>query len=92
MHGSGMLLITTVAGYLVLERAAKQKNGLRRVGQTVGWFVIFMSVLGILCEVTACVGMGMCGSHRSGGASMCPFSGKSEGRPAGKSMPVAPDH
>jgi hypothetical protein len=90
VHGTGLLLLSAVAGYLVLERAAKQKNGLRRVGQAVGWFVLVVSLLGVLCKVGACIGMGgMCSTSGKRGG-MCPITGKSGGM-MGKPMVPAAD-
>jgi hypothetical protein len=73
-----MLLLSAVAGYLVLERAAKQKNGMRRLGQAVGAFVLVVSIAGVLCKAIACLsGGGMCASKHGMMRGMCPFSAKS---------------
>lgn len=68
VSGTGLLLLSAVAGYWVLERSATHpKKNLKQVGQALGWFVILCSVLGVLCKVyslAACKGWS------------CPFSPK----------------
>jgi hypothetical protein len=51
LYDSGMLLLTTVAGYWVLERAEAHKGELKRVGRIVGIAVMLLSLLGIVCQV-----------------------------------------
>ncbi len=93
-HGSGVLLIAAAVGYLVLERADKHKNSLRRAGQLVGWSIIIVSFLSMLCGALcagggrgSCDMMGMRGGHR--GKTMCPFSGKSPApAPASSDVPT----
>lgn len=49
-YGSGVLLISAAVGYFVLERAAKHKGGLQRVGQVLGWVIIVVSLAGVACR------------------------------------------
>ena len=63
LHGTGFLLLTTVAGYWVLERAESHKGTLRRVGKLIGWVVIVGSLVGVACR--------FCPKYS------CPFSPKS---------------
>ncbi|MEK7878262.1 MAG: hypothetical protein AAB285_00220 [candidate division NC10 bacterium] len=53
LHGTGLLLLTAVAGYWALERAESHKGQLKKVGQLVGWVVIVTSFLGLACRVYA---------------------------------------
>ena len=76
-HGSGILLLTAVAGYWVLERASSHKGQLQKVGFFVGSFVIVASLVGVICTVWR-LGTGkswMCplGGKMDKGASYCPF-------------------
>jgi len=66
-HGSGLLLLTAVAGYWVLERASVHKGQLQKVGFFVGSVVIIASLVGVICTVW-CLGTGTSG--------MCPLGGK----------------
>ncbi|MBI2105120.1 MAG: hypothetical protein HYT90_06070 [Candidatus Omnitrophica bacterium] len=50
-HGIGLLLVSVVAGYWVLERAETHKGDLRRVGKALGWLIIVASLIGIGCRV-----------------------------------------
>lgn len=50
-YGAGGLLIAAAAGYLVLERAEAHKKGLRQVGRWVGWIIILVSFVGVICIV-----------------------------------------
>jgi len=77
--GIGVLLLTSVAGYWVLERASKHKGRLRRIGQILGAFIIIVSIAGSVCGV---VGMSSgkygCGYHgKAGKLGFCPYSQKS---------------
>ena len=49
-HGPGVLLFASLGGYWVLERAQKQKGGLRVVGRLLGAAVILVSLLGVACQ------------------------------------------
>lgn len=78
--GVGLLLLTAVAGYWVLERASKHKGQLKRIGQIVGLFVIIVSILGSICSV-ACLSSGKYGScllSKKGKTGFYPHSFKSQ--------------
>jgi hypothetical protein len=66
-HGVGMLLLTAVAGYWVLERASTHKGQLQKVGFAVGSLILVISLLGMICSVWC---------MKSGSSGMCPFGGK----------------
>ena len=75
MHGSsGVLLLSTVGGYLVLERAAKQRGSLKLIGRVVGWIVILLSILGVACQVL-CAASGSCDMRPGIKRGQCPFMG-----------------
>ena len=84
MYGSGLSLLSVVAGYWVLERASTHKGSLKRAGQLVGWFVIVASILSVVCRAWCVSGM------KSG---YCPFSktGKSWQMPSGTPMTPSGD-
>ena len=79
MHGVGLLLLSAVAGYWVLERSSVHKGELKRVGQLLGGLVIVVSLIGVVCTV-ACMAGGMgCGSMGMGKGmkgTSCPFTSK----------------
>ena len=77
-HGIGALLLSAVGGYWVLERAARQKGQLKRVGQWLGGLIIIVSLIGAFCQVLclATGSMGMCPLEKSKKGFFCPFSGK----------------
>jgi len=79
--GSGMLLLSSVAGYWVLERADRHKGGLRRIGQWLGVIIIAVSLVGVAGRVW-CVASGFFGDGAKGGV-LCPFAPRS-------SMPGSP--
>ena len=95
-HGIGLLLLSAVAGYWVLERASSQKGELKRVGRFLGGLVIAVSLIGVGCTV-ACLVSGMngctmgCGpmGKRAMGGYACPFTSKTKANPspAASSMP-----
>ena len=64
MHEVGVLLLSAVAGYWVLERSASHKGELQRVGKLLGSIVIAISLIGIGCAV---------GSAASGMVGYCPM-------------------
>lgn len=70
-HGIGLLLVTVVAGYWVLERAETHKGDLRRVGKVLGWLIIVSSLIGIACRVW---GYATCPPGAMGKQGFCPFS------------------
>ena len=51
LYGAGFLLLTAIGGYWVLERAEKQKRGLKQVGQLLGAIIIVVSLIGAGCHV-----------------------------------------
>ena len=76
MHHSAVeLLVGTVAGYWMLERAETHKGDLKKLGRFLGWLIILASLAGMLCRVwalsSACQ-LGMAGKSRA-----CPFGFKS---------------
>lgn len=73
----GALLVAAVAGYWVLERAEKQKGGLRRIGRIIGWVVILTSLIGVTCRVWGCFG-----SFDGSGKKWCPYAPSSKTAPA----------
>ena len=77
MHdgGSGVLLLTSIGGYWVLERAETHKGSLRSVGRLLGAAVIVISLLGLLFR---------CGADgsRGGWKGICPFAGRGAQSPA----------
>ncbi len=76
-HGPGILLIASIGGYWVLERSAKQKGYVHRMGQILGTAIILISLIGIACGVL-CMGSGSGGMcHLRAGKGMCPFTSKS---------------
>ena len=68
LYGGAGLLLSTVAGYWVLERAESHKGSLRRVGRLLGSGIIVVSLLGLVCQF-----WGACGMKRGG---MCPLMSK----------------
>jgi hypothetical protein len=58
--------ITLSLGYLVLTKAVKQEGKLKTIGKVIGWFVIAMSIIGMLCAGTMTRGMKMKGCHKKG--------------------------
>ncbi|GEM_PF-3250555 len=71
LYDGGMLLVAALGGYLVLERAAKQKGLLKQVGQLIGWFVMFAGVAGVICQASMCMSR-----HCAMGKGQCPFSSR----------------
>ena len=69
-HGIGLLLVTGVAGYWVLERAETHKGDLRRVGKVLGWLIIVSSLIGIACRVWC---YATCPPGAMGKKGFCPF-------------------
>lgn len=69
----GLLLLSTVAGYWVLERADTHKGELRRIGRVIGGAIIILSLFGLIfrclafCQMRGKAGMGW----------SCPFTSKS---------------
>ena len=63
-HSVGILLLTAVAGYWVLERASERKGQLKQVGLFVGSLIIVVSIVGVACSIWYMA---------SGNAGMCPL-------------------
>ena len=63
------LLISAAAGYLVLERAERQRNRIKTVGRIVGWLIVIASFAGVLCRVCYIAKGPMAGKVA------CPFMG-----------------
>ena len=78
VHGVGVLLLTSVGGYWVLERSATHKGQLKQLGQVLGGLIIVVSLIGIACQVVhviMCDGAyGMFGKMGKGG--WCPYTSK----------------
>lgn len=68
-HGLAGLLLSTVAGYWVLERAETHKGGLRKVGRLLGAAIILLSALGLICWAR-----GACAAKGAMKGGFCPFS------------------
>ena len=69
-HSAGVLLLASVAGYWVLERAEHHKGSLKRVGQLLGWLIIVVSLVGVACRVWSVVA---CTKMPGGKGGYCPF-------------------
>jgi hypothetical protein len=72
---TGVLLLTVIGGYWMLERAEAQKGPLQRLGRVLAIFVITVSVIGAICQVV-CVASGNCGSMAAGSKYYCPMTPK----------------
>ena len=76
MHHSAVeLLLGTVAGYWVLERAEAHKGDLKKLGRFLGWLIIIASLVGVVCRAWSMSAACPIGMMRKGGA--CPFGFKS---------------
>ena len=75
VHGLAALLLSSVAGYWVLERAESHKGGLRKVGRLLGFAVILLSLGGLVCMY-----WGAC-AYKGGKGGMCPLGFKSSPLP-----------
>ena len=51
IHEVGGLLVGAIGGYWVLERAETHKGSLRRLGRFLGWSIILISAIGVVCRV-----------------------------------------
>jgi hypothetical protein len=83
LHGVVGLLLTTVAGYWVLERAEGHKGQLKKVGQFLGALIIVVSVLGLACSLW-CFASGKTGYCPGGMGKgwFCPYGSKAAPPPA----------
>jgi hypothetical protein len=77
-YGVGALLIAAVGGYWVLERAARQKGNLKKVGQVLGAVIILVSLIGVACKVWCIT---TCPTGAMGKGRWCPMTPKSPGGP-----------
>ncbi len=77
VSGSGVLLLASIGGYWVLERAATHKGGLKRIGQILGGVIIAVSLSGVLCRAWY-LATGKGGYYPMGKDVFCPFSPKSD--------------
>ena len=68
--GTGVLLLSAIGGYWVLERAATHKDGLKKIGQLLGSAIILVSLVGIVCKVWYAAA---CQMGASGKGGLCPF-------------------
>lgn len=75
VHGTGLLLLSAIGGYWVLERAELQKKGLKKAGRLIGWAVILVSAIGTICNVWCAASGSWCGKGGMKGV-FCPFSSK----------------
>ena len=74
-----VVLLTIVAGFIVLEKSSKLDGTLKKTGSIIGWVVIVISTLMLLCSLccaVACRGKMMCGGNMMGkhmmyGKGMC---------------------
>jgi len=73
-YGTGLLFLSAVAGYWVLERAATHKGNLKRIGQLVGGVILIGSLVGVACRVWALA--------TGKGSFSCPFSQKASPPPS----------
>ena len=72
VSGSGVLLLASIGGYWVLERASTHKGGLKRIGQILGGVIIAVSLIGVACRVWYLA---------TGTGGFCPFMPKSDMSP-----------
>ncbi len=89
MHGVGVLLVTAIGGYWVLERAEKHRRPLKTVGQLLGGSIILISLLGVACSVWCAGGRASCGWNGHGGKAQCPFSARHRAMAPADSVPPA---
>ena len=74
-HSAVELLVGTVAGYWLLERAESHKGDLKKLGRFLGWLLIVASLVGMICRVWSMSGACPVGAMGKGRA--CPFGFKS---------------
>ena len=73
--GSGLLLLSMIGGYWMLERAETHKGELRRIGRLLGGAIIIASLLGLVFRCWAACRW----TRAHGGAGhACPFMSKPE--------------
>ena len=74
----GVALIALGVGYLVYLNAAKEKEGLKLLGQVIGVVIMVGAVVSSLC-MAKCKMMGGACPMSSGKAMMCPVSAGAAG-------------
>ena len=77
MHDVGVLLLSVVAGYWVLERSSSHKGELQRVGRLLGTVVIAVSLIGLGYAIAnvAAYSMSYCPMGKSAMTGRyCPFT------------------
>ena len=88
MHSTGLLLLSAVAGYWVLERSLNHKGSMRRAGQILGAVVILLGIAGAVCQaITLAMGGGQSYPPLSGhwgkkAGYLCPITGMGSEHPA----------
>jgi len=65
-HSVGMLLIAAVAGYWLLERSIKQRGRMKPFGKLLSAFIITVSLIGVICQLTCVTSYGKFGNCRIG--------------------------
>ena len=75
MHGA-IGLVALAFGYLTFVQAAKEKEGIKTLGQVIGIFVMVVAALAVLCSAMKCVGKGSCPMMARNG---CPVTSKMSG-------------
>ena len=72
-YGVGILLLTAIGGYWVLERASAHKGNLKRIWQLVGVAIIIISFIGVACRIWYAA---TCPTGATGKGWFCPFASK----------------
>lgn len=78
--GTGPLLLSAVAGYWVLERAARQKGRLQQIGRILGTAIIVISLVGVACRIWCIASCSKTPGMTMGG--FCPFTSKATSVPS----------
>ena len=79
-HGLAVLLLSSIGGYWVLERASTHKGSLKRVGGILGGAIIVLSLGAVLYKVLCATAACRANAMKSG--SYCPFMGSMMGSKA----------
>jgi len=69
VSGAGILLLSAIGGYWVLERASGHRGRLKQVGQILGGLIIIVSLIGVACRVWGY-------TTGNAGGWQCPFAAK----------------
>ena len=76
MHGCGgkvaPLLFTLALGYGVLVLARREGKPLNKIGKFVGWLILVVSFVGLLCIAASCMRCGRDGMMSAKGRCMMP--------------------